>query len=344
MNDLKNQEFQNEGLEALSKSIKIGFFWIYAIALLMGLVIISQSFVIVKEHQKAFIFRFGEFKKVVGTGLHIILPYPIEKAEIYEVSRARQIQSSSFMFSTGKEGTIESNVLKTGIDGYIISKDLNILHAKSILTYYVNGDNTESLITFFINTNDPENTIRQLLDNSILKAAAQLTTDEILVNTEKFRSKTASELRTSLDTSGFNLIFENKDITITTYPPIQTKASFDALTNANQNQDTILNEALSYKIKTEKDAQGNADSIIAIANAEKIRKIATAQAEAENFSNRILQYQKNPDLVSKTIYDETMFRIMKNVDEKFIIEDSDNRQIRLLLGRSLDKKKEQNKK
>ncbi|MEM4248475.1 MAG: hypothetical protein QXH80_04330, partial [Candidatus Nanoarchaeia archaeon] len=157
---------------------------------------------------------------------------------------------------------------------------------------------------------------------------------------EKTRTKIASEFRKNLAKSTLRIVFEARDISVSSFPPRQTKSSFDALSQARQNTETLLNEAESYRLKIQREAVSERDSMLAIAQAEATRKIKSASAEAENFSQRIVQYQKNPSLISRTIFEETMFRISRNVDEKFLIDSKNGRELRLLLGRTLERKKE----
>ena len=65
--------------------------------------------------------------------------------------------------------------------------------------------------------------------------------------------------------------------------------------------------------------------------------LATAQADAATFTSLLSQYDKYPGLIAKTIYEETLFRVVNNVDEKFVLQPAANRQLRVLLNRNLDK-------
>jgi len=330
-----------EGMEALAKSLRLGFLWIYILVIAMIIIVAAQSFVIVKQHEKAVIFRFGDVRKITGTGLHLTFPYPIEQTEIYEVTRTRQLDSSSFMFKPGAPDEAVPPVLKPGVDGYVLSADMNILHLKCTMTYLVDPQSDQAILDYFVFNLDTSETLRKIFDNAIIKAAANLKTDEILVNPEKLRTKIASELRSGLEKSTAKILFETRDISIIVSPPRQTKAAFDLLTQASQNQETLANDAESYKISSEREAQSAKDSIIAEAQSEGQRKIFAAKAESETFAQRVRQYEKNPELVARTIYEDSIYRIMNGVEEKFLVENPDKKQLRLLLGRNPELRKKQ---
>ncbi len=321
-----------EGLKSLASSLKVSFAWLYLLVAIMLLTIAGQSVVIVKPHEKAAVFRFGELRGVLGTGLHFTLPYPVEETEVFDAGRTRQIESNSFMFEA-RGGEIPPS-LKPGTDGFLISSDRSIIHAKCSLSYTVDASSEESLAQYFLLAEDGGKILKTLLDNAVLKAAAQLPADETLLNTDRLKSKIASELRGNLDSFKLGIIFEGRDVSVTPFPPRQAKAAFDALNQANQNKEKELNDAFAYKIKTEREAQLMHDTAVAEAKAEMLRKIAQARSDAETFSKRRLQYEKNPDLIAKSIYDDTLFRILEQVQEKIVIEKGDRRQLRILIGRS----------
>jgi membrane protease subunit HflK len=305
--------------------------------IIMLVILAAQSFVIVKQHEKALIFRFGNLRKTVGTGLHIIMPYPIEEARIFEVARTKQVEGSSFMFDPGKSGSEVPAVLRPGFDGYLLSAGINIIHARYVLAYSVESSNQDSIFNYFIKYPDSEKTLKTLIENALLKAAAGLQVEDILANPEKFRSRTASELRTGIAKAGLGISFEGKDLSITSIPPRQAKSAFDALSQANQDADKIINEAESYKIKTSKDGQFSADLIVARAEGDMAKIVATSKTDADIFEKKVALFTKNPNLTARTIYEEAIYRILKSVNEKFVIKTSEDKQIRIQLGRNPDK-------
>src|SRR5690606_15689246 len=65
--------------------------------LVVGMLVLIglTSMVIVAPQQEAAITRFGAFQRTVGSGLHWKLPWPIERAEKYEVYRVHQMTIGS---------------------------------------------------------------------------------------------------------------------------------------------------------------------------------------------------------------------------------------------------------
>ena len=305
----------------------------------MVVVLLAQSFFIVKQHEVGLVYRFGALRDVLGTGLHLVWPFPFESTEIVEISRSRQLESRSFMFTLGRGGQAAATAtLKPGSDGFLLSADRNIVHAKCTLTYYVDNSSRKALLSYHLLNADAEALLQELLDNAVLKACAGRSTDTILMSVDKLRGDVASNLRENIRRAGLGITFESRDVALTTMPPRQAKEAFDALNRATQKQDQMRNEALAYRIKTVKEAQSESEALTAAAESEKIRRVTEARAEAAIYVQRLKQFKKHPDLICRTIYEETLARVLANVEEKFIVSAKDGRQIRILLSRNPDKK------
>jgi len=322
-----------EGLAALTRSLRLGLVWLYAVVALMVGTVLAQSFFIVKQHEVGFIYRFGRLRDIVSTGLHFVWPYPVERTQVYDLSRSRALKSDSFMPDSASADGAAPATLRPGVDGSLLTADLNILHTDCALTYRVDVRNNNELRNHFLTVFDREAMLRALLDNAVLKAAAGLPAQSALMNPDLLRTGIAAVLRENTQLMSIGVSFESRDITTTTGPPRQAKAAFDALNRASQEQDRMISEAVAYRIKTESEAQSRAEAVVAEAEAERVARLADADASAVSFRQRLAQFQKNPDLVSRTIYEETLARILANVEEKFIVRKRDGRQIRIMLGR-----------
>ena len=331
------EDERQEGLAALARSLRLSFVWLYALILVMLAAALAQSFFVVKQHEVGLIFRFGQLRAVVGNGWHLKWPYPVEESRTLEASRSKQLASDSFMFQPGKPG---SPALKPGVDGFLLTSDLNIVHVKCSLTYYLDAsDQRDRMASYLRSEGALEPMLLAFLDNSVLKAAASMTADDILLRDVKlFRSRIADNLKAELKKHPLGILFdERKDIAVKASPPRQAKEAFDALSNANQQQDKLLSEADGFSIKTVSEAETFAEGVKATANSYRVRQVATAQADAATFTSLLSQYDKYPGLIAKTIYEETLFRVVNNVDEKFVLQPAANRQLRVLLNRNLDK-------
>ena len=330
-----------EGLTALSQSLRISLLWLFALIVVVIFFIAFQSFFIVKQHEVGLIYHFGKLRGgPVGTGLHFVWPYPIESTEVLVVDRDRILESKAFMFIPGKADSRIPTTLRPGADGFLLTGDRNIIHAICKLTYSIDRKDPEAMLSFYVRNLESERLLLGLLDNSVVQVAARTDTDGVF-KVDEFRRKVESLLKVKIQQSGIGVVC--KSIAIDPLPARQAKAAFDALKQVADEQDTVKQQALSYGIKVKQQAESQRQVIIAEANSEKLRKVAAAQADSANFKQRLRQFKKNPELISRTIYEEALFRIFKHTDEKFIVDRASGRQVRIMLGRNLDKQKESEK-
>ncbi len=328
----ENPGDDKEGAGALASSLRLGFICAYALMALMALAVLAKSVLTVKQHEIAVVSRFGAVSRILGNGLHFILPYPFEEAKLLDATRAKRIESLSFAVPVQKQGQLPPQTLR---DAYLLSSDMNIIHAKASLAYSISPENHRAVLNFFFANQDGEGLLRSLFDNAILKASASSSSDELLFNPEALRSKVSSELRKNLAVNEIEILFESRDISFSGSAPTQTKTAFDSLSQARQNSETLLNDAESHRIRSEREALSSKDLIVGTAAAERDRAISSAKANAQNFAQRLEQYRKSPGIIAKTIYEDSISRIIGKVSEKFVVDPSEKREIRVLLGRNL---------
>ncbi len=324
-----------EGMQALAQSLRVSLVWLYAFVILMAAVVIGQAFFVVKQHEVGFVYRFGRLRAVVGTGLHLVWPYPVEETEVHALSRSKQLESRSFMHQPLKKGATVPPSLKPGVDGFLLAGDRSIIHAATTLTYVVDARNRNAVLDHLVFCADNEALLTALLDNAVLKATASMPADTILLDPDAFQARVASAFRRNVERGRTGISFEARDLAVAPVPPRQARAAFDALNQAHQRRDRVVNDAIAYKIKTETAAESEKDAVVAAAEGDRLARVAEAEAAAATFKDRLAQFERDPELVTRTVYQETLARILQNVDEKFIVPERSGRKVRVMLSRQL---------
>jgi membrane protease subunit HflK len=310
----------------------------------MFLVFISQSFVTIKDHEVGFVYRFGKLNKVLRNGIHFTFPFPIETSEKFSLTRDRKLSGKSFLAADRPLNSEIPKTLRPTIEGYLYTGDQNIVHANYTLIYRVDDSSENAIRNYFIIHKNSEKILKLCLENAIVKSAGTLTTDQVLFDTPTFRSKTLAILKQNILKNKLGIALDSLSLTLAPIAPVQTKAAFDAIILANNNSDTLHNKALAYKIKIINEAKSQRDNLISEAKSETYSRVIAAQAAADNFKVQIKEFNKNPALIYRTLHEETLSYILQHVDEKFIVDKENQRQIRILIGRDLSKKKKGDKK
>jgi len=212
-----------------------------------------------------------------------------------------------------------------------------------------------------------EKDVRPLLlscfEEAVVTAMVHYNIDEALESTG-LASDVKGLVQAKLDSIECGLSVQNVTLNEITWPR-QVAEAFDKFISASQeakaqvNQaqtlaDTTLTQtaggvtrALSAALKdpaaTEAETEalwdrlaGNAQEILASANAYRTSVVAAAEATADYFNRLLPEYKKHPELVVQNLYLDTVQRVIDGVDEKFIMQgkaDDQARELRIELNR-----------
>lgn len=242
-----------------------------------------DSWQAVDERERGVVLRFGKFDRVLGAGLNMKWPRPIETVEIVETTRVRS-DSAEVRMLTKDEALVmvDFNVQYTASDPYL----------------------------FLFGGRAPEDTLRQTTESAIRQVIGASTLDDVfserrteLANTAKDElQKTLERYNTGIVVTELN--FQNLR------PPAEVKEAFDDAIAAREDNQRIKNEAEAYAQKIVPEARGLAERNKALAEGERQSAIAKATGEAARFKLLVEQYQKAPQVTRKRLFLETMQEVL----------------------------------
>jgi len=330
------------GSQALAGALQSSFRLLQLAMLAMLVYILFTGVYIVKQDEVALVLRLG---KVVGSkadrirhpGLHFGFPYPIDEVIRVPVQRVLTISSDTHWYkltdeekalvAAGKNPGPGPRFLRPLIDGYMLTGDANILHSKWELRYRI-VDPVRYALDFSPET--IKKLLRDALDNAVLIVCARYQTDAAQrTEVNAFREDVQEELAKILVEENLGCSVERVDSEIV--PPRQVKAAFDAVIAAEQEGSRLQEEAKAYAFRVENEALANASRIVAEAEARSVREVQQTEADAKAFNKLLPRYRRSPDVVRKTLWLDTLTRVLDNVDEKLICRDGD--ELRIQLGR-----------
>src|SRR5690606_808882 len=108
-------------------------------------------------------------------GLHWSWPYPIDEKVFIPISEIQNVTSSVGWYFVNPDGT-ESQPgfsLNPAADGYALTGDGNIIHARVSLDYRIVDP-----ISYTLNFTNAKAIVINVLDNALLDAATQFTVDD----------------------------------------------------------------------------------------------------------------------------------------------------------------------
>jgi len=224
------------------------------------------------------------------------------------------------------------------VDGYLVTADLNIVHARATLNYRI-----EDPVGYIFNFSAASNAVLAALNNALVQSAAQFKVDDILTR-DVFGFKDAVKRRTTELLAGQNLGVVVEQLEVFSRPPLILKGDFARVTDAAQKRDTLINEARTYQNLVLSKAGADSASVTNAAESERAWYVESLKAEASRFKDLLPRYHENPQLFVQLRITETLGRVMAGVQDKIFLSDTGggrSRELRLLLNREPQKVKKE---
>jgi len=227
-------------------------------------------------------------------------------------------------------------VLRPGIDGFALTGDGNIIHARATLKYRLQPT---GILDYAFNYTDATNLLENVLNNSLYFAATHFTAEAAIFRDKvAFNDMVQRRLVQLIDETGVGVAIESLDVE--TSAPLDVRAAFNAVLEAQQTSRTRVSEAETYARSTTNSALGQASVVWNDGITRSNQLVRTVDAEARSFSDQLPYFEANPELFKQRLLTETMQRVLTNAQDKFFIPnraDGNTRELRLQLNREPQK-------
>lgn len=252
-----------------------------------------SGFYVVDEQERAIVLRFGQYMKTTEPGLRWRVPWPVEKAELVNVTGVRSVRDQATM----------------------LTKDENIVDVELAVQYRVALDKVEDYV---FNVADPDMTLRQTTRSAVREVVGQSVMDFILTDgREEVAERTKLLLQDRLDAYRTGLIVTEVNLQ-QAQPPEPVQASFADAIKAREDQERLKNEAQAYANDRLPRARGAAARQIEEANGYRDQVIAKAQGDASRFEQLVREYRKAPQVTRERLYLDTMTSVMQGTSKVLI--------------------------
>ncbi len=303
------------------KGVGIGFIFI----ILIGIWLASGIYIIQPQEQGV-VQRFGKYTKTIEKqGLHYHLPFPIETVEKPDVTFERRIEIGF----RGNQDRPDESLILTG--------DANIVDIDFVVQWQVGIAKD-----FVFNIRDPEGTIKKVAESAMREVVGQNNLQSIITERRADVAKQVQAImQEMLDEYGAGVSISQVLIQGATVPgPVMD--AFEDVIRADQDAETMKNQALKYKNDIIPRARGNAIRLRKEAEAYKEQVINQAKGDAQKFKDVYTAYSEAKDVTRERLYLETIEEILRN-NQKFILNSqSGNNVLPYLPLNELKKSEDQN--
>lgn len=311
------------GSRAIEEALQSSFVIVKIVMFLLVVLFLFSGVRIVGPQERAVILHYGKpvgvgAEQLLGPGLHWAYPYPIDEVIKVPVGEVQSVTSSTGWYSTSPAqeaangGAPQSASLNPATEGYELTGDGSIIHARATLRFRI----TDPLAYLFEFANG-SNTVRSVLDNSLIYAATHSSADNAVTNNAGFSELVVAHVNEQIDALHLGITLEPIDVAIAV--PGYVRPDFDAVLAATQDKSTMIAAAEGNAQATNRNAQAQASAIINAAEAQRLKYVRQVYADAQSFTNQLAQYRLTPDLVRERLLTETWERVLAEAPDKFVI-------------------------
>ncbi len=287
------------------------------------LISLSTSFYTVEADEIAVVLLFGKSVRNTDPGLHFKLPFGIEKAMKVQV---RKVFKEEFGFRTLKAGIrTEYDPRDFSTESLLLTADLSIADVEWVVQYKIKDPEQ-----YLFSVRNPEFALRDLSEAVMSRVVGDRTVTEVLtvgrieiaIEVEQHLQALLDLYETGLDVATVTL----QDVN----PPDKVKPSYNAVNEAKQEKDRLINEAWRDYNQSIPKSKGLASQQISEAQGYALKRVNEAQGDADKFNSIRAEYQKAKEVTRKRIYLETMQDILPQIKEIYVIDSNTNTPIPIL--------------
>ena len=351
--------------KSLSEALKISFIVLKVIIAILIIIFFLSGVFTVAPDECAIVLRLGKIRgattpeRVLESGLHLAIPYPIDTVvKLPGKNAILSMSLNSFWYDeqrslNGRPG----QGLDPVVDGYCLTRndsvaglsgnDYNIVHSKWKLTYKI-AEPESFLKNVFIKAPAPgENFARiveaelkplleAMLSEAIIATLVNYSIDEAILSDAQISDDVEKLLQSKLDGIDSGIEVDSVQITSPITWPRQIADAFEKSIKAGNQSQQEITEAQSYAENTLSETTGMASEILAQARAYRTQVVENARARAEYLRELLPEYRKRPELVLQKIYQDAIEDVLTNVQEIIIVQPADgaeNVEFRVLVNR-----------
>ncbi|MBQ7638787.1 MAG: hypothetical protein IJS90_07800 [Clostridia bacterium] len=271
-----------------------------ALLSLLAVLLLASCFYKVDLQQQAVVYRFGRIleSSPVEAGLHVKLPWPVDKAEIYDTARVKEVlvgyekqQSVDNLWTQAHGG--EEYQLLLGNGNELVSVNVKIAYVIDDLCQYVTAYAS------------PEDVLTAKAYEIILSRTVSTDLDTFLSEDRSGLSEEiAKELNDFCAASGIGLRVGSVTLE-SIHPPIDIADVYQGVVSAGIQKNTLITNARAEEAEKLAAAEQEAAELVLVAKKDQTQRVSEAEYEIDGFLAAAQAYKEHPDAVSLAKYLDT---------------------------------------
>ncbi len=276
-----------------------------AILVLLAVLLVASCVYKVEPYEKAAVYRFGSLEEtsVKGAGLHFKLPWPVEKAEIYEVERVQNMtigyESNDTMDNMWTEShSVEEYKLLTGNGNELVSVNIKLIYK------------IDDLYTYLTESSNPEAILSSKAYEFMMNKTNSTDLDTIL---SVDRTGLSKELLSALNefTKEYKVGLSVEEVIIESiHPPVELSSVYQSVVSADVKKTTTITNAEAEAEKLILNAEKEAKTVVVTAKENQSTKVSDATKEMTVYKAALEEYTKRPGAFKLSKYVDTYEKVI----------------------------------
>lgn len=290
---------------------------------ILGIIFLSTLLYQVGTEEVGVVTRFGRLQDTTQPGLHMKIPYGVDRVAKVPVAR---VQKEEFGFRTLSPGVRTEFVKgRNPEESLMLTGDLNSAIVEWIVQYRIADP-----VDYLFKVRNVRNTLRNASETVMRQVVGDRSVDEVIILSRREVAQEAKALLQNILNSyetGIQIVtLELKDVN----PPDPVKPAFNEVNEAKQEKERMVNEAWEAYNKVIPKASGEAEKTIRQAEGYALNRVNRAKGDANKFMAVWKEYNRSKDVTRRRLYLETLDEVLPRVGRKYIIDSEQKGLLQLL--------------
>ena len=257
--------------------------------------------------------RFGKYTKEVQPGLHLKLPFGMDK--VTPVPVKRQLKEE-FGFATPGATNPYQHPNNPDKESQMVTGDLNTALVEWVVQYRISEPQK-----FLFHVRHPDQTLRDVSESVMREVVGDRTVDEVItigrqeIEVDALQKMQKLSMQYEMGVSIDQVQLKNIN------PPKPVQESFNEVNQAQQEKERLINEARRAYNKVIPLTEGEKDQRIREAEGYKLKRVNEAEGDVARFNAVLAEYIKAPEVTRRRIYLETLRDVLPQLKSKIIVDD-----------------------
>ncbi len=273
----------------------------------------ARSYFQVEADEEALILRMGVPTGVTfGPGLHFNIPF-VDRVYKANVKKVHQLEFGFRTTRADVQSTFDESSYEN--ESLMLTGDLALVQVQWTVFYRI-----ADLRAYLFNVREVESTIRDISEASMRLLVGDRSSDEVMtLHRGEIAQKAKGLVQDSLDVCDSGIFVERVALR-QVEPPPAAQAAFNRVNEARARKQEMIEQAERARVEAVEKARGQKNAVVAEARGLKEEMVQGARGEALRFLRFLQEYRKAPEITKRWLYLETMGKVLKNAEQKVILE------------------------